>query len=264
MGDRLDYLDHLVHESARFAAAVARAPQAAPVPTCPGWGVEDLWWHLAEVQWYWGTIVRQSRQQPPPAQERPTRPDSRAELAAFSEWASAELAAVLAAADPQDPVWTWHSDQTVGFVRRRQAHEALIHRLDAELTIGSRGPMDAELCNDGVDEVLRVMYAWVPDWARFTPDRRGVVRLRAEDTARTWLLAPGRLTGSAPEDGAHVDEPALVVEQDGVGAAGATVTGTAADLDCWLWGRPSVGALARSGDPRLLAQLDAVLAAGID
>ena len=32
--------------------------------------------------------------------------------------------------------WTWSTDQTVGFIVRRQAHEALIHRLDAELTAG--------------------------------------------------------------------------------------------------------------------------------
>ena len=39
-------------------------------------------------------------------------------------------------ADPAEPAWTWSAEQTVGFTLRRQAHEALIHRLDAEQTAG--------------------------------------------------------------------------------------------------------------------------------
>ena len=31
----------------------------------------------------------------------------------------------------------------------------------------------------------------------------------------------------------------------------ATVEGAAADLDCWLWGRPTIGALTRTGDEAL-------------
>ena len=53
-------------------------------------------------------------------------------LTAFDE-ASSGLVAALRDADPADPAWTWSKEQTVGFILRRQAHEALIHRLDAEL-----------------------------------------------------------------------------------------------------------------------------------
>src|SRR4051812_14858944 len=54
----LDYPDHLARESARFSAALLEADADAPVPTCPGWDADDLLWHLADVQWFWGTIVR--------------------------------------------------------------------------------------------------------------------------------------------------------------------------------------------------------------
>jgi len=48
--------------------------------------------------------------------------------------------------------------RNLGFVRRRQAHEVLIHRLDAELTAGvDASAMDPRLSADGVDELLRVM-----------------------------------------------------------------------------------------------------------
>ena len=68
--------------------------------------------------------------------------------------ASRDLGEILAATSPETPAWTWSEDQTVGFIRRRQAHEALIHRVDAELTVGRRTPMDPGLSADGVGEVI--------------------------------------------------------------------------------------------------------------
>ncbi len=260
----LDYVSHLARESARFAAAVTEAAPGASVPTCPKWDVDDLLWHLAEVQWFWGTIVRQALQAPPSAEARPERPASRSELASFYAVVSAELASALGSAAPQDRVWTWSSDQTVGFVRRRQAHEALIHRIDAELTAGSRTPMDAQLSDDGIDEALRVMYGHAPDWATFSPSGAGIVRLRAADTGNTWLIGTGRLTGTDPDDGAPVDEACLQVADDRGAEAEATLTGSAADLDCWLWRCPTVGSLERAGDHRLLEHLEVVIRAGID
>ena len=52
------------------------------------------------------------------------------------------------------------------------------------------------------------------------------------------------------------------VSADG-GAAAATIGGSAADLDCWLWHRPPVGQVERAGDPTVLARLDQTIAAGI-
>ena len=137
MAVELDFLDHLELESARFAEAIDSAPPEAPVPSCPDWNADDLLWHLGEVQWFWGTIVRETADRAEQAEElKPPRPGDRAGLPAFYERASRELADVLAAAPPDTPAWTWSEDQTVGFIRRRQAHEALIHRVDAELTAG--------------------------------------------------------------------------------------------------------------------------------
>jgi len=259
-----DYVSHLERESTRFAVALGEALPDASVPTCPEWDADDLLWHLAEVQWFWGTIVRHALTEPPPAEARPERPRGRAELTAFYERASGDLVAALAAADPQDRVWTWFTDQTVGFVCRRQAHEALIHRVDAELTIESRGSMDAQLSDDGIDEALRVMYGYIPEWATFSSNCSGVVRLRASDTRHAWLVSPGRLAGTDPEDGASADEPCLRVTDDPGGEVEATVTGFAADLDCWLWRRPTVAPLERSGDQRLLDELEVAIRPGID
>lgn len=263
----IDYSDHLAAESARFVDALRDAPADRPVPTCPDWVADDLLWHLGEVQWFWGTIVRERIDGEAAQRLKPPRPEGRAALTAFYADASRALANALSGAGPDaTPTWTWAPDQTVGFVRRRQAHEALIHRVDAELVAGTRTPLDPRLSADGVDEALRIMYAGVPDWGTFTPDDGQTVRIRATDTGDAWLVRLGRFTGTDPDGTAH-DQPDLDVADTADTAAdgpAAEISGTAADLDCWLWHRPTLGPLERSGDPDALARLEATIAPGID
>jgi uncharacterized protein (TIGR03083 family) len=259
----LDYLAHLERESARFLVALQGAPPDTLVPTCPDWTADDLLWHLAEVQWFWGEIVR-SGIDDPESYEEPARPDDRAGLEEFYRAASAGLLAALAAAEPEDPAWTWSDDKTVGFVRRRQAHEALIHRLDAELTAEARSPMDALLSCDGVDEALRVMFSGVPDWATWLPDDGSTVRIDVTDMPHTWLVSIGRFRGTSPASGTSYDDPTLeVAESDDGREVAATISGAAADVDCVLWNRPPVGTVTRSGDESVLAAFDALVAEGV-
>jgi len=260
----LDYVGHLARDSARFAEALREAPPDAPVPTCPDWNADDLLWHLGEVQWFWGTVVREKATREQAEELKPPRPAGRAALQAFYDRASRDLADVLAATAPDSPAWTWSEDQTVGFIRRRQAHEALIHRVDAELTAGQRTPLDPSLSADGVDEALRVMYGGLPPWGTFTSDRPQAVRLRATDTGDSWLVRLGRFTGTDP-DGTSYDEPDIHADdRDPGSAAAAEVCGTAADLDCWLWHRPPLTPVERSGDQQALSGFESAIAPGID
>ena len=259
----LDYLAHLERESARFLVALQAAAPDARVPTCPGWTADDLLWHLAEVQWFWGEIVRTGTDDPD-SYEEPARPGDRAGLEEFYRAASGGLLAALAAGEPEDPAWTWSTDRTVGFIRRRQAHEALVHRLDAELTAGVRTPMDPLLSCDGVDEILRVMFSGVPDWASWTPDDGSILRIDVTDMPHTWLVSLGRMQGTSPVTGTTYDQSVLdVADYDDGREVASTITGGAADVDCVLWNRPPTGAVARSGDEGVLAAFDALVAEGV-
>lgn len=259
----LDYLAHLATESARFRDAIAQAAPDTAVPSCPEWNADDLLWHLGQVQWFWGTVVREHVDGQQAEELKRPRPPGRADLLAFYDQGSRDLTAALAAAAPGSPAWTWSADQTVGFIRRRQAHEALIHRIDAELAAGIRGPVDAQLAADGIDEALRVMYGGVPEWGTFTPDAGQTVRLRATDTGDTWLVMLGRVTGTDPSGTAY-DEPDIhpAAKDPGTEAA-AGIAGSAADLDCWLWHRPPVTPVQRTGDQQALSRLDATISSGI-
>jgi uncharacterized protein (TIGR03083 family) len=264
MRPSVDYLAHLAQESARFAEVIGEVPPEARVPSCPDWSAGDLLWHLGEVQWFWGTIVRERLTGEQAEQRKPHRPAGSANLLAFYQRASGDLGEILAAVPATAPAWTWFQDHTVGFIRRRQAHEALIHRVDAELAAGGRSPMDPQLSADGVDEVLRVMYGGeVPARGTFTPGSGALLRLQATDTEDSWLVTLGRFTGTDPNDQARYDQPGIQVTSAPDTGTAASVRGNAADLDCWLWRRPSLGPVERSGDPDVLSAFDSLIASGI-
>src|SRR5260221_11812054 len=142
----IDYLGHLARESAMFGHALDGAASDARVPTCPDWDADDLLWHLGEVQWFWGTVVREGVDAEGAGAVAQPRPKTRAALMDFYLTASTDLGKALTSASPESHPWTWSDDKTLGFIIRRQAHEALIHRLDPELTAGQRRPlMDPQL-----------------------------------------------------------------------------------------------------------------------
>lgn len=264
------FLEHLASESARFREVLADARAGVRVPTCPDWDVDDLLWHLGEVQWFWGGIAERGlttgEQVEAMNADRDPRPDDRGGLLAFYDRSSERLHRVLSSLVPETELWMWADDHTAGYIARRQAHEALIHRLDAELTAGvERTPFDPALAADGVDEALTVMRGHEDD-----PDEPGIrsnalsgpVVITSLDTRSSWTVTPLRVFGT-DHDGDDLDSLALGVEA-GAGDGHASILATAADLDCWLWNRPLVDGLRRQGDEAALAAVDEVVTDSID
>jgi uncharacterized protein (TIGR03083 family) len=246
----VDFIDAVTAESNRFAAALKAAGDedllsSAMVPTCPEWTMADLAWHLTEVQHFWAEIVDGNLANPS-AVESLTRPAD-AELADGFAATAERLVAVIESRGTAEPCWSWHDDGgSVGWVRRRQAHEALIHRVDAELTLAAaRGeqpastlsPIDEELAADGVDEMLRVMLdaSSTPDWARFDPDGSS---MQIRVPGRGWTLHFGRFVGTDPSGDDH-DLDAISVEDPANDSSfdGTVLEGPASEVDLWLWRR---------------------------
>jgi uncharacterized protein (TIGR03083 family) len=261
---QLDFVQDIRTESARFAACLASADRAQRVAACPDWNAADLLWHLTEVQLFWGTIVRDRLDDPSAAEAAtPARPDDFDALLALFDDASGALLDAVTTTPGETEVWTWANDHRVSFVRRRQAHEALIHRLDAEILLGDRTGFDPELASDGVDEVLRIMHGDLPSWATFTPD--GVVgTVKTTDTQATWSLVLGRFAGTSPNTGNLYDMDSLVVDDAPGQPPSFTVRAGAADLDAWLWGRPPVEAVDVEGDRAAFGRLEQIVNRGID
>ena len=189
------YVDHLRQESRLFWELIAGAAGGERVPTCPDWDADDLLWHLGEVQWYWGMIAERGLTREDEVQgleaAREERPADRAGLLAHFERASERLQRMLRSLDPRAELWMWHTDHSAGYISRRQAHEALIHRIDAELTVGAeRSPVDCRLAADGVDEALRVMRGYPPEYGLTASPLGPSVTIAVVDGFHTWTVTP--------------------------------------------------------------------------
>ena len=252
-----DYLEHIRTESRRFRDAMADCDPAARVPGCPAWAADDLLWHLAKVQHWWGHVIS-TRPAPPDEYVEPERPaDHAGLLAAYDEY-SVALFAGLEQADPADQAWSWHYDpanHTVGWTLRRQAHEALIHRVDAEQTVGSVGEIDVRLAADGVDEVLDVMYGGCPPWATWE-GLPHYVRIDLIDADESVWCQLGHLTGTDKEGVAHDEDDFHVVADPGV-EPDAVIQAEAADADLRFWKRGTDERFHVAGDRAMIDRLNA-------
>lgn len=259
-----DYLQHIRRESARFVEVLAACPADARVPACPDWDAADLLWHLSGVQHFWTHVIR-TRPAAPDDYVEPARPADHADLVEGFHATHAAFVAALEAADPADPAWSWSGpdDQSVAFTFRRQAHEALIHRLDAEQAAGLVSPLPSALAADGVDEALGVIYGGLPPWGRFEP-RQQYAEFRATDTGTSVWVQVGTFSGTTPDGEERADEPDQHVVPDPGRPADVVVTGAAADLDAWLWHRVSDDAVTITGDPDVRAHIAAVLGQAVD
>ena len=261
------YLDHLRSESARFRDVLAGCEPEARVPSCPEWSAADLLWHLAVVQRHWADTLAVRPAQPERAEEdAPPRPEAYDDLlTTFDAW-SADLAAELDGADPAEAAWNWSDDHTVGFILRRQAHEALVHRVDAELAAGVRSELDPLLATDGVDEVLGVMYGACPPWGTWEPGE-GLVRVDTTDTGGQIWVRFGTFNGTSPDNGTtYTDEEDFhVVDAPGDdGEPDVVVDGPAAALDLWLWHRGDDSEVSVVGDRGVLERFTRIVQTPID
>jgi uncharacterized protein (TIGR03083 family) len=220
-----EYLPVLEKADARFAEAAAQAVLAhgwrAPVPGCPGWQLNDLVWHLSEIQHFWAWVVQTQATDPSAYVAPARRPDD--ELLGFVAATSADLETVLAGADPATRVWTWAPQQDVAFVLRRQAQEATVHTVDVEQVLGDVRPIPTDVGLDGLDEWLEVM-------------------------------VPGRLPGGPPEGAHPVVFHAVDADAERTLFPGtrpfpiAALTGTAGDLLLAVWRRVPLEVLTVDGD----------------
>ena len=251
----IDFNEVLATNSHRFREVLAGVPAASRVPSCPDWAADDLLWHLTEVQSFWLTIVDQGLQtdEEVGAVTAPGRPVDRDAAIALFERVSFHLAMKLDVAGDDVPAWTWTPNHTVGWVRRRQAQEALIHRVDAELTAGLPSEIDPGLAEDGVDELLTQFGSEPPAWGSFDPSGM-LVEVRSAPTGRAWQVRLGRFRGVDPSGQGH-DEPDYQPMSGPGGPADAVLEGAPGDLLLWLWGRADGVGISATGDPAARAAL---------
>lgn len=232
-----------------LADVLDRSDPATPVPTCGDWTLADLAHHLFEVQHFWCHVIANRPSGGPQDYDRPSPP--KAESATALRSTSHTLTTLLHAADLDERAWSWSDDHTVGFVIRRQIHEALVHGIDAVLAVGAPvPPVPPALAADGIDELVDVMLTGIPEWATFLPAIE-VVRLRTTDTDDRWTMSLGHVSGTSTQTGVTYDGLPAAERVDDDLSVDLTIAGPSLDLLLWLWGRAPLDPLALDGDPSI-------------
>ncbi|MGN6300716.1 MAG: maleylpyruvate isomerase N-terminal domain-containing protein [Angustibacter sp.] len=246
--DRSSWLTHEAYLAAFTADAdrlsrLARSGDGeAPVPTCPDWTLLDLVRHVGDVYAHKVALLRLGRR---PEQGEWLLGDDLPLVEAVDRHDAVrrELAQLLADVGPDTSCWTWMEgagEGTSAAWARRMAHEALVHRVDAEAAVGvPLHPAAPGLAADGVDEVLTWM-AGDPDVVADPQSVAGAPGVVLLD----WGSG-GRLVDLP--DGGH-EVRAVAPADASAPTPDATLRGDALALDLYLWGRLEALPPAMRGD----------------
>jgi uncharacterized protein (TIGR03083 family) len=178
------YVDHLLDDVERFAAAVELGALDAPIEACPGWDLRHLTHHLGSVH-RWARQSAATAKQP---ESFGTETPDDDELAGWLRAGAHELAETLLAIDPAGATWSPFPVEQVGAIwPRRQAMETMVHRWDAETAVGIRATLDAELASDGIDEYFAIALPRLIQRGRANPPT-GSLHLHCTDIAGEWLI----------------------------------------------------------------------------
>ncbi|MEU8274449.1 maleylpyruvate isomerase family mycothiol-dependent enzyme [Microbispora bryophytorum] len=224
----------------RMAEAVRGRDGATPVPTCPGWDLRELVEHTGAIHRWAAAMVRDA------ARRRYDRaamdlgfPEDFVGHADWLEAGAVQLVEALKGRDPDDEVWNWTGDRSARFWSRRQLHETVVHRADAEIALGIAPEVDEDVAADGVAEFF--------DLLPHTRWRAQIAELRGDGETISWRTETGGawLVRLTPEGFTYERSDAPAVTAD------VTVRAeTSGELMLTLWGRREPGAA--EGDAALL------------
>jgi uncharacterized protein (TIGR03083 family) len=185
----LDQLLATLRLDANRLVQLAEGDLSVPVPTCPGWNLDDLLAHLGRVH-RWTALCLQT----PPDGDRPRFNSPPPEGETLGTWVRDGLDVLIDAFDSPDldrPTWTFVGHGTVAWWLRRQTLETAMHRLDAQLAVGvDPDPIDQTVAAIGIDEWCEIETA---RWFRPTDEVVMSVHLHATD--EPGPAAPADLPG---------------------------------------------------------------------
>jgi uncharacterized protein (TIGR03083 family) len=263
----MEFVPHFHREVVAFQAAAHRTVPAdgdadahgAPlVPSCPGWSVSDLVIHLGAVHRYVARVITERLTEQADGEDRtfltlPTdlrgwpRPEDAPNRGpvppGLLDWFTAGAAALESLFEthrPDETVWTWSRDQSVGFWVRIQTIEAAVHRWDAENAIGTAQPVEADLAADAIGHTFEIMAPARRAWRQAPPGSGERFRFRQADGTATWMV---HFAG---------DEVRLTETTETAGPCDVELAGTASDLMLFLWQRLPAERLDVTGDRDVL------------
>jgi uncharacterized protein (TIGR03083 family) len=242
------YYAEIDASTAELAAVVDSADPDLAIATCPDWTLRQLATHLGRAQRWAAEIVRSRSDEFIEFRAVPDGrlPDDQAARGAWLTAGATRLIEALRDAGDDEQVWAFGQMMPASFWARRMSHEAMVHRVDAQLSAGDEASLPPELAADAIDEWLTVMSGPLsgrpdPRLSALPPGRS--LHVHAEDSE---LGTTGEWRVTHADDGIHV-----TAEH---GKADAALSGGAADVLLVLLGRKpaSSSAVRVFGDRELL------------
>ncbi|TGD89216.1 maleylpyruvate isomerase family mycothiol-dependent enzyme [Mycolicibacterium sp. CH28] len=152
----MDNATALVAENAAFGELLRHADLSTPVPTCPGWTLEQLMRHVGRGdRWCAQIVAEQSMDAIDPRTVAGGKPP--AGLDAQIAWlhdGPRQLLDAVARTGPETPVWTFLGPRPASWWIRRRLHEVVVHRADAALALGIDFDVEPALAADAITEYL--------------------------------------------------------------------------------------------------------------
>lgn len=197
------YCDEVITQTDRVRELLVGADLAVMVPTCPDWRLSDLLRHIGGNLRSVEAAVRAGAPVDAPEEQVPevAGPEGN-QLAALDAWlaeGAAKFASTLRGAGPDAEATVWGFQKSTAFWSRRAAHDLVIHRADAALTVGTDYTVAPEIAADAIDELLEMISD--PKVAASSSPRLaelrgpGSIHLHATDTkielAAEWLIELG-------------------------------------------------------------------------
>lgn len=155
----VDFRAALIGETKTFGEIYRDADPTTPVPTCPGWTLNQLFKHLGRGKRWCAQIISERRTEAlDPREVRNGKPPD--DLDGALEWFNEGSQLILDAVDQVGSdarVWTFLGPKPAGWWIRRRVHETLVHRADEELALNREFHAPPELAADGVTEWIELI-----------------------------------------------------------------------------------------------------------
>ena len=246
----MDYALEFLEQNRAFGELIRGGEASAPVPTCPGWNLDQLMRHVGRGDRWAAQIIadRVDDYLDPRTVPNGKPPSDRDGAIAWLHDGAQRLIDAIDDVGAETPVWTFLGPRPAYWWARRRLHEATVHRADAALALGVDYSLAAELAADAISEWLeRVAVQAGSNDVALPLDDGQTVHLHADDpglgAAGEWTIrADGnRITWSHGHDkgdvalrGGAVDLLLAVVRRVAVADTDIAVFGDASIWQNWL------------------------------
>lgn len=244
----MDFRATLLDQTKALGELIRSADPSTPVPTCPGWTLNQLLRHVGRGNRWAAQIVADRRTDAlDPRDVRNGKPPDDPDAAI--DWLNESAQLIIDSVDrvgADARVWTFLGPRPAGWWIRRRLHEATVHRADAALALGVEYDPPPELAADAISEWVELMTVEAKREA--PPIERGkTLHLHATDGALgptgewtivndedgvTWSHDHGK--GDVALRGPAKDLLLAIVRRSTAADTGVEVFGDASVWDRWL------------------------------